>query len=180
MTAGNTNCLAGLACPKCGGLGPFKIRGFAEFTVHDDGTDEYQGVEWGEDSTCRCTACGHSASVRDFSSAQDGAGEDGTSEAPPATGYFAVVGRIHGDDEDCCYLFEAKDEDAAVEMFRVAITGTHDRTDAEALAERENVYVNHILRSDARIEDVYSYYGANTWSGAKASAPAPEEGYHAP
>lgn len=65
----NTNCLANMACPKCGSFGSFKI--FAtrsgEVEVFDDGTDDLNGdTLWTNESACRCMECSHSATVADF------------------------------------------------------------------------------------------------------------------
>ena len=64
----NKNCLEGMCCPNpaCRNEGPFTIRAEANFTVTDDGTDEYDSVDWYEDSTCICIECGHAAEVKEF------------------------------------------------------------------------------------------------------------------
>jgi hypothetical protein len=64
----NVNCLAGMRCPNpaCGSHGPFQIRGEASFTVTDDGTDDYENVEWYDDSRCRCNECQHCSTVKEF------------------------------------------------------------------------------------------------------------------
>ena len=54
--SGNENCLEGLACPKCGNDERLFITGSAVFEVHDDGTENYQDVEWDSNSP---TACGN-------------------------------------------------------------------------------------------------------------------------
>jgi hypothetical protein len=82
----NENCLAGMACPRCGDFGPFKIHvtqsGMAE--VADDGTDFAGGdTEWDDDSACRCLACGHEATVRQFSGEDDLPGEPGRTVKTP-------------------------------------------------------------------------------------------------
>jgi hypothetical protein len=64
----NENCLEGMRCPNldCGSYGPFQINAEASFTVTDDGTDDYEDVEWSDKSWCRCMECGNSATVDDF------------------------------------------------------------------------------------------------------------------
>lgn len=63
----NENCLTGMACPECGSLGPYDIAGTALFEVHDDGTEDFESVEWSADSYCRCRKCGLAATVGYFS-----------------------------------------------------------------------------------------------------------------
>jgi len=62
----NENCLAGIACPKCGSPEPFHIVATAQFVVFDSGTDEYSDVEWDDDSLIACPNCGHSGTVIEF------------------------------------------------------------------------------------------------------------------
>lgn len=63
----NTNCLQGIACPKCKSQGPFKIDCHILMRVTDDGTEEMGGdTDWDDDSYCECFACGHHARVSDF------------------------------------------------------------------------------------------------------------------
>lgn len=75
----NSNCLAGIACPQCGSLGPFLILcGITRhgrpcqvwMAVTDDGTDYIPDVtgtvRWDADSPCVCRGCQHSGSVFDF------------------------------------------------------------------------------------------------------------------
>lgn len=62
----NTNCLAGMCCPKCKSLGPFDIVVTAVATVFDSGTDDVTEVEWDDNSACICRECRHDGSVRDF------------------------------------------------------------------------------------------------------------------
>jgi hypothetical protein len=65
----NTNCLAGMKCPKCGALEPFDILAITTVMMFDDGTDpdEPQGdLEWDDESSCLCLACRHTGKVRDF------------------------------------------------------------------------------------------------------------------
>ena len=64
----NTNYLINMRCPNCGSEGPFRIRAEATFLVYDDGTDEYEWVDWDEDSWCMCqnTDCEFGEIVREF------------------------------------------------------------------------------------------------------------------
>ncbi len=50
----NTNCLEGLACPKCGNDGRLYIHGMSVFEVFDDGTARHWNVEWDDDSHTVC------------------------------------------------------------------------------------------------------------------------------
>ena len=62
----NDNCLINMACPKCENEGPFKIGCSALFLVSDDGTGEYNEIDWEPSSFCLCTECKHEATVADF------------------------------------------------------------------------------------------------------------------
>ena len=62
----NENCLAGMACPKCDDEGPFRIAAQSWFKVYDNGTDEFESVEWDDDSTCICLACDFGGKVKNF------------------------------------------------------------------------------------------------------------------
>jgi hypothetical protein len=67
MANPNTNCLAGMRCPKCGDYGPFTIRTRVSVTVSDDGTsDDGCDYEWFPQDPCECEDCGHCATVADF------------------------------------------------------------------------------------------------------------------
>jgi len=61
----NTNCLEGFKC-KCGSEGPFDIEITAWARVSDDGTDDYDQVDWSDDSVCVCVACKKVGRVKDF------------------------------------------------------------------------------------------------------------------
>lgn len=63
----NTNCLAGMRCPKCGSYGLFRIEVktmtlFSDEGALDDGGDN----EWDEASYCKCDECDHAATVAAF------------------------------------------------------------------------------------------------------------------
>lgn len=62
----NTNCLAGMKCPKCGSEGPFDISVQAFARVHDDGVDEVWDFEWQNESPCDCRECKFEGKVEDF------------------------------------------------------------------------------------------------------------------
>lgn len=62
----NTNCLDGIKCPECGSEEPFNISAKAIFTVYDDGTDSYGGVEWDDNSAIECLECGHRGKIKEF------------------------------------------------------------------------------------------------------------------
>jgi len=67
----NTNCLAGMRCPKCGALEPYSISLICWLTIYDDGTDfPTQDVRWTDDSGCECLSCHYLARVRDFLEAE--------------------------------------------------------------------------------------------------------------
>ncbi len=63
----NTNCLEGIACPKCGADDAFFIKAAIEVLVHDDGTEDQGGdYIWDQDTHCRCAACDHHGRLSDF------------------------------------------------------------------------------------------------------------------
>lgn len=62
----NKNCLANMACPECGSLGPYKIEAKCDADVDDNGIDTTENFQWEADSPCTCKACSHDALVRDF------------------------------------------------------------------------------------------------------------------
>ena len=62
----NNNCLEDIVCPICGHTEKFKIAGKAYFSVTDDGTEDYDGVEWDEDAVTICCNCGHSSYLYTF------------------------------------------------------------------------------------------------------------------
>ena len=67
----NTNCLAGIKCPKCGSEDRFKIEATTIFEVTDDGTDVHEDVEWDDDSYIECMECGLSGKIKDFHVEED-------------------------------------------------------------------------------------------------------------
>ncbi|NOG70464.1 hypothetical protein [Roseicella sp. DB1501] len=63
----NTNCLEGMACPKCKSLGPFVIQVSTRMLIEDEGsTGEHDDLEWTDKSSCRCKACDHEGVLLDF------------------------------------------------------------------------------------------------------------------
>ena len=62
----NTNCLDGMQCPRCKSNGPFKIRATAFFTVTDDGTAEFDDLEYDDSNYCCCPECDEDGTVADF------------------------------------------------------------------------------------------------------------------
>lgn len=65
----NTNCLAGIKCPKCGALEPFDISARTNVVMSDDGSDpdeSHGDLEWDNDSDCLCLSCRHRGKVGDF------------------------------------------------------------------------------------------------------------------
>jgi hypothetical protein len=105
----NENCLDGMACPKCGSYGPFKIMATQSgmVTVSDDGTDDDMdgGVEWEDGSRCECIDCGHEATVGAFS------GEEPEGEAPQQQNLVDVLIDIQALLLDMGRTIRALDED---------------------------------------------------------------------
>lgn len=62
----NSNCLAGFRCPKCSSIGPFRIVVTTLALVTDDGTEDFQGADWDDDSYCHCVSCQHDGIVEEF------------------------------------------------------------------------------------------------------------------
>lgn len=62
----NSNCLAGIRCPKCGDEDEFRIAASSIFEITDDGTGDHEDVEWGGESYIQCRACDHEGTVREF------------------------------------------------------------------------------------------------------------------
>ncbi len=62
----NTNCLAGIRCPRCQQADLFSIQATAWFRVSDDGTDTFGDVVWDRTSAIRCPACGQTGTVAGF------------------------------------------------------------------------------------------------------------------
>jgi hypothetical protein len=63
----NSNCLAGMQCPKCNSPEPFAIEVTTTFRVYDEGTDDQLGdTHWDEGSYCECCKCVFTGTVKDF------------------------------------------------------------------------------------------------------------------
>lgn len=63
----NTNCLAGMMCPKCGHTEKFVIAARTLVDVTDDGAEPSGGaMGWFDDSYCSCGACKAAGVVSDF------------------------------------------------------------------------------------------------------------------
>ena len=67
----NTNCLEGLACPKCGNDERLIIHGQSAFEVCDDGTDGHGDVEWDDGSHTRCPQCNFEGNLCEFREEQE-------------------------------------------------------------------------------------------------------------
>ena len=69
-TKPKSNCLMGLACPKCGQRTSLRITSVVIATVFDNGTDRDESdCEWDSKSACRCNGagtCGFEGTVADF------------------------------------------------------------------------------------------------------------------
>lgn len=66
MSAVNTNCLEGMACPECGYTERFKIIALTTATIADDGCEDHADFEYDESARCECVGCGHVATVGAF------------------------------------------------------------------------------------------------------------------
>lgn len=63
----NSNCLAGIRCPKCKAEGPFNIVVEVSAKMFDSGIEDMSGdTDWGDESPINCPGCHHAAKVRDF------------------------------------------------------------------------------------------------------------------
>lgn len=62
----NTNCLEGIACPKCGHTEDFNIYMSSWIDITDDGTGDHGDTEWGDNSAIQCKACDHEGTVAEF------------------------------------------------------------------------------------------------------------------
>ena len=62
----NSNCLEGMACPKCKSEEPFRIEMKSMIKIYDEGTDHHEDTEWDENSYCECCECDYHGKVKDF------------------------------------------------------------------------------------------------------------------
>lgn len=77
--------------------------------------------------------------------------------------YFAVIGRIPGDDEDTCYLIEGGEQDHAVAEFRRRIwyddgSSEEDREFFKSTHGGDDVYITRILTSESPITETWDFY----------------------
>jgi len=62
----NTNCLEGIACPKCGNDSRIYIEAKTLAVVMDDGAETFGHMEWDGDSYTECPECGHRGTLAEF------------------------------------------------------------------------------------------------------------------
>lgn len=63
----NSNCLEGIACPKCGAEDEFKVVVTTWMTMTDEGSGDFEHLQWEDASPIRCTTCDHEGTVAEFS-----------------------------------------------------------------------------------------------------------------
>lgn len=70
--------------------------------------------------------------------------------------FFAVVGRMPGDDEDTCCIFEAPDKNTACQMFEDSLYENEIRAEQLKLDVMKTygqlVFFSHVLVSNSPIE----------------------------
>ena len=62
----NTNCLEGLACPKCGQAEMLKISAHCVVEVTDDGTGDAANFEWYDEDNASCPSCHYFGTLATF------------------------------------------------------------------------------------------------------------------
>ena len=62
----NTNCLEGIACPKCGNDTRIYIEARTLAVVTDNGAETFGDMEWGGESYAECPECRHHGTVEEF------------------------------------------------------------------------------------------------------------------
>jgi DNA-directed RNA polymerase subunit RPC12/RpoP len=62
----NSNCLEGIACPKCGNDSLIYIETTTLAAVTDDGAETFGDMEWDADSYAECPECGHRSILGEF------------------------------------------------------------------------------------------------------------------
>ena len=62
----NTNCLEGIACPKCGNDFRIFIEAKTLAVVTDDGAETFGDMEWDDDSYAECPECQHHGTLGEF------------------------------------------------------------------------------------------------------------------
>lgn len=65
--------------------------------------------------------------------------------------YYTIIGRLLGDDDDSCLVTKAKDDNDAVEQFRVWIAEERKYDDLE-----EEIYISYVLKSESKPEIITS------------------------
>ncbi len=68
--------------------------------------------------------------------------------------YYAVIGRLHDDDEDTCWLYQCDTVAEARQQFINEIRRDNDIPEADVVAgwEYTNVYITNVLSSTTPIE----------------------------
>lgn len=62
--------------------------------------------------------------------------------------HYAVIGREDGDDEDTCFLTNARNKDEAMAEFKDMMKGPH--------REEATIYINYVLESRSSIDILVS------------------------
>lgn len=62
----NSNCLEGIACPKCGNDAMIHIEARTLAVVTDDGAETFGDMEWDGDSYAECPDCHHRGTLKGF------------------------------------------------------------------------------------------------------------------
>lgn len=78
MTEGNSNCLEGIRCSRCGQEEEIFIAAQVQVLVRDEGTQDCGGdYEWDDASAARCgdEVCGYEGRLENFYIARQDAGE---------------------------------------------------------------------------------------------------------
>lgn len=67
--------------------------------------------------------------------------------------HYVVIGRMHGDDEDTCFVYECDHASDARQNFIDDMRALEGITpdDVQQGGEEVNVYITHVLRSEAEI-----------------------------
>lgn len=62
----NTNCLEGIACPKCGNDCRFYLEAKTLAEVTDYGAETFGDMTWDDDSYAECPECEHRGTLGEF------------------------------------------------------------------------------------------------------------------
>lgn len=79
---------------------------------------------------------------------------------PTPLRYWAVTGRIPGDDEDTCHIFQVLNREEALVSFEAAMYANMSEDEAEQTRESvrnehgQSVFINSVLASNAPIEEL--------------------------